>query len=58
MGQEEEQVSLMVLPDYSSGSGEKDINVLNFNLRYPSPPLPFFCCSCVCPCLDLAVGCM
>lgn len=35
--QEEEQVSLMVLPDYSSGSGEKDINVLNFNLRYARP---------------------
>jgi hypothetical protein len=26
-------VSLMILPDYSSGSGEKDINVLGFNLR-------------------------
>lgn len=32
--QEEEQVSLMLLPDYTSGSGEKDINVLNFTLRY------------------------
>jgi hypothetical protein len=26
-------VSMMVLPDYSSGSGEKDINVLGFCLR-------------------------
>lgn len=25
---------MMVLPDYSSGSGEKDINVLGFCLRY------------------------
>lgn len=31
--QEGEQVSMMVLPDYSSGSGEKDINVLGFCLR-------------------------
>lgn len=31
--EEEEQVSMMVLPDYSSGSGEKDINVLGFCIR-------------------------
>jgi hypothetical protein len=31
--EEEEQVSMMILPDYSSGSGEKDINVLGFVLR-------------------------
>lgn len=34
--EEEEQVSMMVLPDYSSGSGEKDINVLGFCLRSAS----------------------
>lgn len=32
--EEEEQVSMMILPDYSSGCGEKDINVLGFVLRY------------------------
>ncbi len=25
---------MMILPDYSSGCGEKDINVLGFVLRY------------------------
>lgn len=40
--QEEEQVSMMVLPDYSSGSGEKDINVLGFCLRSVPPLFPAY----------------
>ena len=37
--EEEEQVSMMILPDYSSGSGEKDINVLGFCLRFAGQEL-------------------
>lgn len=29
----EEDISIMVLPDYSSGNNEKDIHVKNFNIN-------------------------
>lgn len=29
----EEDISMMVLPDYSSGNNEKDIHVKNFNIN-------------------------